>query len=436
MNFGRVRTATICAALVLAGCFNPPAKDETGETGAASTAGETGATSSPTSTSTTGVGDTTSTTTPPGPTTSDGCPPGGCTSETGETGETGQTEGTTGGTSLLFSPLPIPLTGAGVPATMDIDGDPSHDDLVVTSSTVSLFYYFAGGSLTPADHPAKPAYALAVEDVKPDTRDDVWMAQFGTPARVVLYTNTGGAFTETAVSMPENCTTPLWMTVGRIDGDALMDVAIACKEYSGGVFYAYRDPNTVLNPTVTSGDLGMIVDATAVALADVHGSVEDDLIAINSSPGKFQVYVGNANVTFTSVVNLLTPVATGLAVGHLNADERVDVGTVRADTSLCDLFLGGPEALGAPTEMMCGANPIDIGFADIDGDDQGDVVTLHAGELHIALNRGGGTSFNKVIVVPAPQGALRLALGNYVGTSAIDIAVTSIDTLTIYEQYE
>lgn len=430
--------------IVCGGCFNPPGvDDESGTTATIPPATSTGPTTSGTMTT---APETTGTTTEPvAPTTAGTCVSGcGETTSTGSEATTGTTTTepgtettataeTTEGPAVLFVPLAkLTHDGAYSLAVADFEKDGKADLVISSENAGNNLGVIFGASQTIVPHMVPGTKAVGVADVGGDMDDDV--VTLGGAIYILAWTG-GALMNQPVVVIGDGCLMPYDVVVGQLDPtvDMAADAVVVCSDDIGALHVARGEPGATFKPPtrVDTDD-----PAQSLALAGVLGPMSADLLAVDPSLGRVFVYPGNDDVSFNLAAKQVLEVGQALrvAAGDLDGVAPADF-VVAALANKCPVYLGsdGPPAPAGTYD--CGNNPFDVQLADIDGDGDGDVVSLHVAEVHIGLNNGDGT-FAPPLVQSVEPSVYRLAIGDFDGNGRRDLAVTSLDTVQMFLQVE
>ena len=210
--------------------------------------------------------------------------------------------------------------------------------------------------------------------------------------------------------------TPYAMAVGDFNGDGRLDVAI------WGISGAGNTSEVVIflgngNGTFTLGGTYAAPNSTdynpgfnSLYVADFNGDGKLDLAALTPYNGVF-IFMGNGDGTFQPAVGYSTVdpnhtneyTATGMAVGDLNGDGKIDV-AVTEGAGMAVLLNNGNGTLGTATYYDSGIAPFQsqmgIAIGDVNGDKKNDVViTDYYGNVVLYLNQGSGKFAVKGVIV-------------------------------------
>jgi hypothetical protein len=239
---------------------------------------------------------------------------------------------------------------------------------------------------------------IGVADVNRDGEPDLVTANAGSRDLTVLLGDGSGGF-RPAPGSPVPAGMPAHLLVlGDLNRDGNPDMAVTC-----------HDSNTV---AVLLGDgtgrfsrrqrshfpalRGGAAHNHGLALGDVNGDGNPDIVTSNHRDGSVSVLVGDGKAGFAPAAG--SPFAVGrgpypLALADLNGDSKLDIATPNvADNSVSLLFGDGKAGFepspGSPiaTEFR----PYFIAAGDINGDGKPDIVTSHDDRDFVAVLIGGG----------------------------------------------
>jgi hypothetical protein len=256
--------------------------------------------------------------------------------------------------------------------------------------------------------------AIAFADVDGDQDQDVLITgrQEGSDGITRLYLNDGsGVFTEdTTVSLPGVSLSDV--AFADVDDDQDMDLVITGKRTGSPLVLIgdlYLNDGSG-NFSKASGTPFAKVMGSAIALADVDGDQDQDLLITGDVPGTTKVaklYLNDSTGTFTEVMG--TPfegVENGsVAFGDIDNDQDHDLlitGSTAMNGRSAKLYLNDGNgnfslAMGTPFDPVDGSS---VAMADVDGDLDLDILISGAGTsmariTKLYLNDGSGTFTEK-----------------------------------------
>jgi hypothetical protein len=318
--------------------------------------------------------------------------------------------------------------------TGDVDGDGDLDLLTgnVTGNTVSLLRNTGNGtfgvatSITVGTGPTD----LALADVDGDGDLDLLASNYTDNTVSVRVNNGTGTFSGTQnVVMPAN-TGPDQLALGDVDGDGDLDLLVGT---SLNLTYAVTlrlngGDATGSNTGIFSGGQSITVsgEAHGVALADVDGDGDLDVLAASSTVGFVMVRLngGDATGSNTGVFSGNGFVGVGdtpasIATGDIDGDGDLDLLTANygsSNVSVC-FNKGNGDFINytANVNVPVGSGAYNIALADVDADGDLDFLTSNAGygtdgnSVSVRLNGGDATGSNTGVF----SGGSTVAVGEY-----------------------
>ena len=135
----------------------------------------------------------------------------------------------------------------------------------------------------------------------------------------------------------------------------------------------------------------------AVAVTEVNGDTDPDLVVVNQSDNNISVLAGATGGTFAAAVNFpvgLTPLSLG--VGDFNGDSDPDVAVANEGAGTVSILTGGAGAsFSAPTDLTVGSTPQAVGVGNFNGDTDPDLAVVNEGSGNVSVLLGGaGATFS------------------------------------------
>jgi hypothetical protein len=245
--------------------------------------------------------------------------------------------------------------------------------------------------------------------------------------------NGAGAFTETATVASGGLGLSLLdLALGDFTGDSVPDVlATGSTFFNGSLSLLASDGNGGLGaPVETLTGLG----PRSLGVGDVNNDTFVDAVTANQGDGSLTVLFGNGAGSFTVTVNLTETVtgndAYAVALGDVTGDGDLDVVFARLEHGEVGILAGGGDGtFAAPVfyAASVSANPLPVALAlgDMTNDGALDIVVVNsAGYLSVLVNDGNGSfSLSGGTPYPICSGPLALALGDLDQDGRLDVVV-------------
>lgn len=240
-------------------------------------------------------------------------------------------------------------------------------------------------------------------------------------------------------------TGPSSIAVGNIAGTGAADLAVA--NYNSGTVSVF------LQTSPGSGKYQAAVNYTTggapneIALADVNGDGKLDIIvADNATVGRIVILPQDpANPgKFLAAVPLATPnPASGLTVGDLNGDGKMDIVAATSDgngnNGALIVFYQNPTSPGSflpAVTVAAGAQPITARIADMNGDGFADLVAANLGAGTDGVGSSGVSvvlqdathpgTFLTPVTYPAQSGTTHLVVADIDGDGLPDVVTANL----------
>ncbi len=217
------------------------------------------------------------------------------------------------------------------------------------------------------------------------------------------------------------------------DGDCTVDLATANPNAPGNSVAVLLNVNGDFTaPTVTHYSAGS--NPIDLASADVDQDGDMDIVVANASSGDLTVLYNNGAGSFATSITLATGLGgcclTGIAAGDLNGDLYPDVVITDSNsTRISVMYNDGVGSFSTPVVMSVGNSPWDVKIADLDGDDDNDIViaiTNFPYQIMVLTNDGSGGLFSpRTFNVGAGPQKVVVAHLDGMQDGAIDVAVPS-----------
>ncbi|HEX8658969.1 MAG TPA: FG-GAP-like repeat-containing protein [Hymenobacter sp.] len=360
--------------------------------------------------------------------------------------------GGTGRGTFLAGSNPSVAASSRAITTGDVDGDGDLDLLTgnVAGNTVSLLLNNGTGAFGTATSIAVGTGTtdLALADVDGDGDLDLLASNYTSNTVSVRLNNGSGTFSSTQdVAIPSN-TAPDQLALGDVDGDGDLDLLVGTGlNLTASVTLRLNGGDASgSNTGVYSGGQSIAVssESRGVALADVDGDGDLDVLAASVSNGFVQVRLngGDATGSNTGVFSGSGFVGVGdtpasIATGDLDGDGDLDLLTANFGSHNVSVRFnnGTGDFINSTTNVnvAVGSGPYNIALADVDADGDLDLLTANAGfgtdgnSVSVRLNGGNATGSNTGVfsngsTVAVGVSPRALTVGDFDGDGDLDFA--------------
>jgi hypothetical protein len=336
------------------------------------------------------------------------------------------------------------------------DGRPDLVTLNQTGNTVSvLLSETAAGATTPEfgskiDLPVgTEPYALRFGDFNSDGKLDLVSANNDSNTVSILLDITKAADVATFVPKADFQTAagPSVAVVDDLNGDGLPDLAVATTT---GMLSVMRNTTTpgAATPTFSSAvDFPLGSYATSIAIGDLNGDGEPDLVVSNEMSNTFSVFIntstiGSTTLDFAAKVDVATESGPfTLALADINGDGKPDV-VVGQDTASVSVFLNttlpgaAVPTFASKVDISAGASATSITIGDVNGDGKPDIAMAITGNAAAVLLNTTATgsstpTFTSRFAFSIGQNASSVVLSDVNNDGKLDLVVAASAANTV-----
>ncbi|OUJ69493.1 hypothetical protein BXP70_26270 [Hymenobacter crusticola] len=300
----------------------------------------------------------------------------------------------------------------------DLNGDGTLDLLTANSSsaTVSVRLNTGSGSFGPgAEVGSGNIHGIAVGDVDGDGDQDLLLADYNEPSTVAIGLNNGTGtfpfFDFSAARRVSVGSRPINIALGDVDGDGDLDFVTSS---SNGTTVSVRVNNGTGIFTGTQ-EVGVGFNPMQVVLGDVDGDGDLDVVtanyynyfnpAINYTNSTASVRLNNGNGLFAGDQQVaIGRGARSVALGDVDGDGDLDLLAPNELTNSVGVRLNnGSGAFSGSQQVAVGDNPTYLALADLDGDGDLDFATANflGNTLSVRLNQAAAEPLLITAVSPS-----------------------------------
>ena len=303
--------------------------------------------------------------------------------------------------------------------------------------------------------------AVAIGDLNGDGRRDLATANAGGNSISVLLSRGGGSFAARR-DYPTG-PGPDSVAIGDVNGDREPDLATA-NLAEGTVSVLLNGGDGRFGAPLDYAAGGEIGAASSVAVGDLNGDGNPDLVTSNDQLNTISILANKGNGSFDPKLDRPTgaspyAVAIGdlngdgtfptrrdyrsapnpfsIVIGDLTGDGKADLATANTNThgkTVSVLLNTGDGSFGVRHDYRAGTDPYAVAIGDLNGDRRPDVATANsdadAKTVSVLLNRGSGR-FEAKLDYPAGSDPWAVGIGDLTGDGKADLAAANAYANTV-----
>jgi hypothetical protein len=282
--------------------------------------------------------------------------------------------------------------------------------------------------------------SVAAGDVNGDGRFDLAVAKRNSNQIAVLLGNGSGGFTQAVGSPFAVGTSPQSVAVGDVNGDGQLDLVTANNGSNNATVLLGNGSGGFTQAAGSPFAVGSF--PSSVAVGDMNGDGRLDLAVANTGSSNVTVLLGNGSGGFTPAPGSPVPMGAGtlprsVAVGYMNGDGHLDIAVASTGSDRVTILLGdGSGRFTQAWVAAVGFTPICVAVGDLNGDGKLDLAVANNGSNTVTILLGDGSGgFTQVAVFGVGNAPNSIAVGDLNGDGRLDLAVanngSSSDTILL-----
>ncbi|MDA0986762.1 MAG: VCBS repeat-containing protein [Bacteroidetes bacterium] len=324
-----------------------------------------------------------------------------------------------------------------------------------TSGSISSSSFATQVTFTTGSEP----HSVSIGDLDGDGKMDLAVTNFSNPATVSVIRNTstsGSISSSSFASKVDFATgsTPMSVSIGDLDGDGKMDLAVAND--ASNTVSVFR--NTSTSGSISSSSFASkVVFATgtnpfSVSIGDIDGDGKMDLAVANMSSSTVSVFRNTStsgsisSSSFASKVDFATGnTPTSVSIGDIDGDGKMDLAVANHGSSTVSV-IRNTSSLGSITtssfatkvDFTTGSGPMSVSIGDLDGDGKMDLAVANRESNAVSVFRNTSTSgsissssFASKVDFATGSFPYSVSIGDLDGDGKMDLAVANASSKTV-----
>jgi hypothetical protein len=324
-------------------------------------------------------------------------------------------------------------------AVVDVNSDNQPDIVVVNEASNNVNVFLNAGNGTFLNQTTyltgSSPRTVAVVDVNNDTKPDIIVANYGSTYVSILLNAGNGTFLTQTTRSTGGGSGPYALAVVDVNSDNKPDIVVAYYSSNNVGVFLNAGNATFLNQTTYSIGNGSLT--RSVAVADVNGDNQPDIVVTNTALSSVGVLLNAGNGTFLNQTTYSTGNSSSpysVAVVDVNSDNQPDIIVANLGTSKVGVFLNAGNGMFlSQTTYSTGtsSSPRGVAVTDVNSDGQPDIVVADSGsgKVGVLLNAGNGTFLNQTTY--STGNPLSVAVADVNNDNKSDIVVANDSSNTV-----
>jgi hypothetical protein len=282
-----------------------------------------------------------------------------------------------------------------------------------------------------------PTFVI-VNDFDNDNHSDVAVSNKNRDDIGILYGYGDGTFASVVLYSTGIGTSPTCIRSGKFNNDETTDIVIASPGTNYiMILYGLGDGRFVLGPSYTTGTKSGPI---SLAVGDFDGDGNLDITTANYLINNVGVHISYGSQDFGGMISYSTGSGSypySVAVSHFDADRNSDIVVANYGTNSIGILFGYGNGTFATIEiysMEDNAHPTAVAVADLNNDNQSDIVVCNSESNNIYVYLGYGNGSISLVSIYSTGFRSRpygVTIGDFDNDHILDIITSTAGTSTV-----
>ncbi len=361
----------------------------------------------------------------------------------------GATQATVNTASTTALTATVPLGATHQPITVLVAGLMSYSKLSFSTTytgggTLSASSFDPSLNVTTGTNPP----SIAIGDLDGDGKADMVVTNYASHT-VSIFRNTSSAVGNVSYAPKVDFATgtnPLSVTLGDLDGDGKLDLAVA--NFASNTLSIFRNTSAAVGVIALAArtDFATGTNPFSVAIGDLDNDGKTDLAVVNEASNTVSIFrntsAGPGNINYDPKVDFGTGTAPrSVAIGDVDADGKVDLAVdnwISNTVSVLRNTSSGPGNIScaAKIDFATRLRPISVSMGDLDGDGKVDLALVNRSSHRLSVFRNVSTGTGSVAYAPRVDlitgtNPLSVSIGDLDGDGKADLAAANYASNTV-----
>ena len=225
------------------------------------------------------------------------------------------------------------------------------------------------------------------------------------------------------------------VAAGDFNRDGQVDLAVVNSsnfQFFSGTVSVFLNSGAGTFLQAVDYDVG--IHATSLAIGDINGDGNQDLVTANDLSNRVFILLGTNNGTFLDATFIeVGDKPSSVSIGDINGDGDSDLVISRIHSNtIAILFGNGDGTFSGSTSLIAGDGPRAVALSDLNLDNRLDIIVANENEdtIYVLINNGSGL-FQEALSYNVGEHPCSIALADLNGDTSLDLAVANNESNSI-----